>query len=199
MAAATNGVNGSSDVERDIDAGEDDFQMGDFHGGSGGCLNKAVANLVTREGNRLTRPEFEPSKELLDFMQNNLNILIIGAGGLGCELLKDLALLGFRQLHVIDMDTIDLSNLNRQFLFRHSDIGKSKAECAARFINERIPQCNVQAYCNRIEEFDEEFYRRFPIIVCGLDSIQARRWTNGMIVIILSASLKVFSADLLQF
>jgi ubiquitin-like 1-activating enzyme E1 B len=54
-------------------------------------------------------------------------VLMVGAGGIGCELLKNLVLTGFGEVHVVDLDTIDLSNLNRQFLFRQEHIKKSKA------------------------------------------------------------------------
>jgi ubiquitin-like 1-activating enzyme E1 B len=52
---------------------------------------------------------------------------MVGAGGIGCELLKNLVLTGFGEIHIVDLDTIDLSNLNRQFLFRNEHIKKSKA------------------------------------------------------------------------
>ena len=52
---------------------------------------------------------------------------MVGAGGIGCELLKNLVLTGFGEVHIVDLDTIDLSNLNRQFLFRHEHIKKAKA------------------------------------------------------------------------
>ncbi|XP_041447384.1 ubiquitin like modifier activating enzyme 3 S homeolog isoform X3 [Xenopus laevis] len=144
-----------------------------------------VKKFLERSG-PFTHPEFEPSNESLQFLLETCKLLVVGAGGLGCELLKNLALSGFRQIHVIDMDTIDVSNLNRQFLFRPKDVGRPKAEVAADFINARIPDCCVTPHFKKIQDFDETFYREFHIIVCGLDSIIARRWLNGMLMSLLN-------------
>ena len=83
------------------------------------------------------------------------------------------------------MDTIDLSNLNRQFLFRKHDIGKSKAEVAAELINKRVPSCRVVPHFKKIQDMDLDFYRSFNMVICGLDSILARRWINGLLLSLL--------------
>ncbi|KAK6644434.1 NEDD8-activating protein uba3 [Polyplax serrata] len=161
-----------------------------FGGGtttSSGSVNRRwsyLQKILSRSG-PFCHPQFEPTPENLEFLQESCKILVIGAGGLGCELLKDLALMGFKLIHVIDMDTIELSNLNRQFLFRIKDIGLSKSQVAAKFINERIVGCNVVPHFCKIQDYDDNFYSSFHIIVCGLDSIIARRWINGMLISLL--------------
>ncbi|GAO50732.1 hypothetical protein SAICODRAFT_5417 [Saitoella complicata NRRL Y-17804] len=126
-------------------------------------------------------PDFEPGDAVQDFL-STCKILVIGAGGLGCEILKDLALSGFKDIHVIDMDTIDVSNLNRQFLFRPSDIGKSKALCAAEFVMKRVKGVKVTPFHGKIQDKPEEYYREFNIVIAGLDSIEARRWLNATLI-----------------
>jgi len=135
--------------------------------------------LLSRPGN-LVAASFDPSPTLRDLLGSLVEVLVVGAGGLGCELLKDLALSGFKKLHVIDMDTIDVSNLNRQFLFRVQDVGKSKAEVAAKRVMERVSGVNIEPHFCRIEDKEIEFYSQFHIIVLGLDSIEARSYINSV-------------------
>ncbi|KAF8401652.1 hypothetical protein HHK36_012598 [Tetracentron sinense] len=135
--------------------------------------------LLLRPGN-LVGQNFEPGPELRDDLQEYAKVLVVGAGGLGCELLKDLALSGFRNLDVIDMDRIEVSNLNRQFLFRLQDVGKPKAEVAAKRVMERVTSVNIVPHFCRIEDKDLEFYNDFNIIALGLDSIEARSYINSV-------------------
>ena len=125
--------------------------------------------------------EFEPSVSSSELLSNS-KVLVVGAGGLGCELLKDLAMSGIKDVHVIDLDTIDVTNLNRQFLFRQKDVGSSKAQVAAAFINERCPWMNVTAHHCMIQDKDPSFYAEFNVILSGLDNVEARRWLNSTVV-----------------
>lgn len=80
------------------------------------------------------------------------------------------------------MDTIDLSNLNRQFLFRKKDIGRSKAQVAAEFINKRVQGVTVTPFFGKIQDKPLDYYMGFSIVICGLDNIEARRWINATLV-----------------
>uniref|UniRef100_A0A0W0FLC3 NEDD8-activating enzyme E1 catalytic subunit n=1 Tax=Moniliophthora roreri TaxID=221103 RepID=A0A0W0FLC3_MONRR len=80
------------------------------------------------------------------------------------------------------MDTIDISNLNRQFLFRPKDVGKPKATVAAEFIMKRVPGVKVTPYFGKIQDKDDDYYLQFNLVICGLDSVEARRWINATLV-----------------
>ncbi|KAF1821798.1 uncharacterized protein K489DRAFT_389600 [Dissoconium aciculare CBS 342.82] len=104
-------------------------------------------------------------------------VLLVGAGGIGCELLKNLS-----EIVVIDLDTIDLSNLNRQFLFRKQHIKKPKAlvakETASQFnLSVHIDAHHASIFDNR---YDIEFFEGFDIVFNALDNVTARRHVNKM-------------------
>nr|OQO31229.1 hypothetical protein B0A51_02069 [Rachicladosporium sp. CCFEE 5018] len=149
--------------------------------GSGRARWKHLDTLLSRPG-AYTDPEAFVPGEVPIASLDNARILVIGAGGLGCEILKNLALSGFKNIDVIDMDTIDVSNLNRQFLFRAKDVGNAKATVAAEFVMKRVPGCQIMPYVGKIQDKDEDYYMQFNVVICGLDSIEARRWINATLV-----------------
>jgi len=73
-------------------------------------------------------------------------VLVVGAGGIGCELLKNMVLSGFLDIVVVDLDTIDLSNLNRQFLFQKQHISKSKAHVARESVLKFNPEAKIHSH-----------------------------------------------------
>ncbi|KAM9301555.1 SUMO-activating enzyme subunit 2 [Gastrophryne carolinensis] len=109
-------------------------------------------------------------------------VLVVGAGGIGCELLKNLVLTGFTHLHVIDLDTIDVSNLNRQFLFQKKHVGRSKAEVAKESVLQFCPAADITTYHDSImnADYDVEFFRKFTLVMNALDNKAARNHVNRM-------------------
>ena len=92
-------------------------------------------------------------------------ILLVGSGGIGCELIKNLTLSGFRHCATIDMDTIDVSNLNRQLLFRSQHVGKSKCEVACVVAEEMIGS-SLAATAEGDEELQPISYKAYHGNVC---------------------------------
>lgn len=107
---------------------------------------------------------------------------MVGAGGIGCELLKNLALTGFGEIHIVDLDTIDLSNLNRQFLFRSEHIKKSKALVAKESAGKFNPNIKIEAHHDNIKDpkFNVAWFKSFEVVFNALDNLEARRHVNKM-------------------
>lgn len=135
-------------------------------------------------------------------------VLLVGAGGIGCEVLKNLVCCGFGSLPlaaqkpppadteteakvqqekkpeivVIDLDTIDLSNLNRQFLFRKQHIKKPKAVVAKETASAFNPSVNIDAHHASIfdSQYNVDFFESFDLVFNALDNLAARRHVNKM-------------------
>ena len=108
------------------------------------------------------------------------NILVVGAGAIGNEILKNLTLLGFRHVVVIDSDCIEESNLSRTVLFRPQDIGRPKARVAADACNALGSDISAHAiHANVVSQVGIGVFGWADVILAGLDNREARLWINA--------------------
>jgi molybdopterin/thiamine biosynthesis adenylyltransferase len=106
-------------------------------------------------------------------------VLVIGAGALGNEILKNLALLGFERIVVVDLDRIEESNLSRTILFSSEDVGSFKAEAAARSLRKIAPQARARSLvANVVQSCGLGLFAWSDVIIAGLDNREARLWIN---------------------
>lgn len=120
----------------------------------------------------------------------NINQFLVGAGAIGCEMLKNWALIGLAagpkgKINVADMDQIEKSNLNRQFLFRPKDVGKLKADCAAEAVQAMNPELKgkIVTLRDRVGPetehiFNEEFWEGLDGVTNALDNVDARQYVD---------------------
>lgn len=115
-------------------------------------------------------------------------IFIVGAGAIGCEYLKNYISIGIKNIIITDMDRIEKSNLNRQFLFRTHNIGQFKSEAARDAIRQMNPDVNVTAHINKVAPetlsvYSPEFFQDLTCVTTGLDNINARTFVDNLCVI----------------
>uniref|UniRef100_A0A7S2S539 Ubiquitin-activating enzyme E1 C-terminal domain-containing protein n=1 Tax=Mucochytrium quahogii TaxID=96639 RepID=A0A7S2S539_9STRA len=135
---------------------------------------------------------------------NALNMFLIGAGAIGCEMLKNWALMGVGAdgdadlgapdseekmepkqgiIYMTDMDKIEKSNLNRQFLFRPSDVGSSKSTAAVRAIKSMNSSLRLKAFEDKVAAdteniFGDDFFASLDAVCTALDNVEARLYVD---------------------
>ena len=119
-----------------------------------------------------------------------LNIFVIGAGAVGCELLKNFAMMGISTrenslLTITDHDRIEKSNLNRQFLFKDKDLSQLKSECAIKSIQKMNNKIKYKVYQESVTEeteniFNKEFFEQQNAVIMAVDNFEARNYISKL-------------------
>lgn len=118
---------------------------------------------------------------------NNSKIFIVGAGAIGCEHLKNVAMMGSHNMTLADMDHIELSNLSRQFLFKTRDIGKPKAVVAKTEIIKMNSLVSITVHENKvcdetIDKYDKTFFDN-TIVMTALDNVPSRVFVDQLCIL----------------
>lgn len=112
------------------------------------------------------------------------SVLVVGAGGLGCPALLYLVGAGVGKIGIMDDDQVEVSNLQRQVLYTHDDIGQSKAEVAARRLSKLNPYVEIIPHARRLtRENAKEVLEGYSIVLDGTDSFGSRYLINDACVL----------------
>jgi sulfur-carrier protein adenylyltransferase/sulfurtransferase len=149
-------------------------------------LVEPAADLSVDEVKRYSRHLIIPDVGMAGQKRlKNAKVLIVGAGGLGSPALLYLAAAGVGTLGIVDFDTVDESNLQRQIIHGVSDVGKSKAESAKESIAEINPYVNVVLHSGRLDSSNVmEIFAGYDLIVDGTDNFATRYLVNDACVLL---------------
>lgn len=150
---------------------------------------------LKEEGQDTSEEQYQPQNSRYDSQiavfgkdfQKKLNsskYFVVGTGAIGCEMLKNFAMIGLGaspegKVYVTDMDLIEKSNLNRQFLFRPHDVQQMKSSVAAKAVQVMNPDMNIVAHQNRVgpeteKVYNDDFFESLDGVANALDNIDAR-------------------------
>lgn len=155
------------------------------------CLSSNYKDL-TKSSTTRYQSQIQVFGEEMQKKLGNSSYFIVGSGAIGCELLKNFAMIGLGtdegKIYITDMDTIEKSNLNRQFLFRNSDIGQSKSTTAAKAIKSMNNSVNIIPMLDKVGPetehiFDESFYKSISGVANALDNVSARLYVDSRCVL----------------
>lgn len=136
--------------------------------------------ILMKESTRYNRQTILP--EIGEEGQQKLSkskVLVIGAGGLGAAILPYLAAAGIGEIGIVDDDTIDVSNLHRQVIYKTCAVGKSKAEEAKLMISELNPEIKVNAFSEKVSGKNAlSLFEKYDIIVDATDTISIKYLIN---------------------
>uniref|UniRef100_A0A8C5NHN3 E1 ubiquitin-activating enzyme n=1 Tax=Gouania willdenowi TaxID=441366 RepID=A0A8C5NHN3_GOUWI len=168
------------------------------------CFLASTFYLIIGPLQSLSPEEFLPRGDRYDALRacigesmcielQKLRVFMVGCGAIGCEMLKNFALLGVGlarssgEVCITDPDLIEKSNLNRQFLFRPHHLQKPKSTTAAEATRNINPDMQVDAHLNKVcpateSIYNDSFYSGLNLVVTALDNVEARRYVDSRCV-----------------
>ena len=106
-------------------------------------------------------------------------VLVVGAGALGNEIVKNLALVGVGDITIVDMDIIEHTNLARCVFFKAGDEGKFKSTCLAEAAAILNPDIKTSSFTGPVQSLGDAYLTRFDLVIAGLDNREARLWLSA--------------------